>query len=130
MQKLTPRTLFSLALACWVAPARAQSDACMFIGELTLPAIQAGSLSACLISANPAACWLANTATMCMEQDACSGVISNVSASGCEYTVEKVGETIRLTGNAAKGFEYEVEETFRHLNSVNGMHWLRRSLTR
>ncbi|MBL4704253.1 MAG: hypothetical protein JKY54_07015 [Flavobacteriales bacterium] len=78
----------------------------------------------CSTSANPAACSIALAADACGSDPACSGIVSHFVKQGCDYTVEVVGDVIRIVGKATKENIDELEKTYDALNTVEGILWI------
>ncbi|MFD0862607.1 hypothetical protein ACFQ1M_10370 [Sungkyunkwania multivorans] len=102
----------------------AQDEACKIVGEISLPAVEAGAFFGCMSSANALACKVAFAAHNCGQDIACSGVVATIVEEGCKFTIRKTGQTIEIIGTAAKENAEELRQTYNALNTVEGMTWL------
>ncbi|MEM7104875.1 MAG: hypothetical protein AAF502_17195 [Bacteroidota bacterium] len=103
-------------------------DICYFIGEISLESASILAFEACLVSGNPAACEIGFAAINCASNPACKGVAKKFVSHGCTYTVEKVGDVIRVSGKALKENLGKLKSTFDALNTAEGLLWLQRYL--
>jgi len=106
-----------------------QSESCQFIAEISLVSVEKGAFLACTKSANPAACSIAIAAHNCGQDPACDGVVKKFVEDGCNYTVEVVGDKLKIYGKASKEKLFEMQQTYEVLNSVQGIYWLEKVLS-
>ena len=89
---------------------------------IALLKLQNGAFLACNKSANPAACTIAIAAHNCGQDPACDGVVKKFIEDGCNYTVEVVGDKLKVYGKASKEKLFEMQKTYEALNSVQGIY--------
>lgn len=122
-----------LFVICLLGPnwAKSQSEAvCEFVGEIALPAATAASFYTCMQTGTPAACKIGYAMLQCQEDPACSGVVAKFTEAGCNYLVKKVGDVYRITAKAVPAKAEELRKTYQALNTIEGMRWLQRYLSR
>lgn len=105
-----------------------QSQTCQFIAEISIVSVEKGAFLACTKSGNPAACTIALAAHNCGQDPACDGLIKKFVEDGCNYTVEVVGNKIKIIGTASKEKIFEMQKTYEALNTVEGIYWLQKVL--
>ena len=105
-----------------------QSEVCQFIGEISLVSVEAGAFYTCTYTGNPASCSIALAAHNCGQILACEGVVKNFVEKGCEYSVEIIGDKVKIVGKASKEKMFELQETWEYLNTVQGIIWLQKVL--
>ncbi|WP_020569940.1 hypothetical protein [Neolewinella persica] len=106
----------------------AQNDACKFVGEISIISVEKGAFLVCTKSANPAACSIAFAAHNCGDNPACEGIVKDLVEKGCKYTVEVVGNKIKIIGKSTEENVYELKRTWEALNSVEGILWIEKKL--
>lgn len=102
---------------------------CYFVGEISLPATTAASFAICLNSGTSEACSMSMAALNCASDPACSKVVSRLTRIGCNYTVEKTGESLRFIGEATYEGVENLKATFDSLDSIEGVRWIQKKLT-
>lgn len=106
-----------------------QSEYCQFVAEISVISVEKGAFIACTKSANPAACAIAIAAHNCGQDPSCDGVVKKFVEDGCNYSVEVVGDKIKIYGKALKEKLFEIQQTYDALSSVQGLYWLQRVLS-
>ena len=106
------------------ASGKAASEGCKLVAELSVEAVKAGALAACMKNPHPVVCSVAAAG----QDAATSGLAKEGVAAGCTWTVKKAGPKIRLTIESAKKSADEMERVYRALNTVEGIRWLQKVL--
>ena len=107
-----------------------QNDTCQFIAEISIISTERGAFLACTTSGNPAACTIALAAHNCGQDPSCDGVVKKFVEDGCNFTVEVIGEKLKITGKASKAKIFEMQKTYEALNTVEGINWLQQVMTK
>jgi hypothetical protein len=135
--QLTKKTIMKMIITLFLGliligstqNAQAQSETCTIIAEISLTAVERGAFLVCTRSANPAACTIALAADACGSDPACSGFVSHFVEKGCNYTIEVVGDNLKIIGKATKENIEELSKTYDAINSVEGIIWLQNILS-
>ena len=108
-------------------------EACYFMGQISLDVIERGALAACLKSANPTACQIASLAMSCSKTPGCKGNVARITEFGCEFLITATSNSIEVMGKAVEetqqAYDY-LKQTYEGLNTVQGVQWLMRYLSR
>jgi len=105
-----------------------KNETCQFIGEISIHAVASGAFWTCTYTGNPASCSIAIAAHNCGGTPACKGIVKKIVETGCTYTVEVVGDKLKIIGKASKEKIFELQETYEFLNTVEGINWIQRVL--
>lgn len=104
--------------------ALSQNGVCKVIGEISLPAVEAGAFLGCMSSANQLVCELAFAAHNCAQDISCSGVVSTLVEGGCEFSIVKTNGMIKIIGTSSEEAKASLVHTYEMLNSIEGIHWV------
>jgi hypothetical protein len=85
--------LFAVVVALAGGPAAKGGDGCQLFGEIAVEAVKARATQVCVVSGHPVACAIAaalNTA-------AGDGIAKHLVTESCDWTVERVGNVLKVT---------------------------------
>jgi hypothetical protein len=118
---LLSAVLVGVALVLPSAEALA-GDGCSLFAEVSVEAVKAGSLQACVRTGHPVACAIAAAA----RDTATSGVAKNGLEAGCSWVVEKVDNLIRIRVTADAKKTVEIGKTKDELTKSKDVRWRER----
>lgn len=109
------RTASAAVILATPVLARAQaSDRCRVFAELSVELAARGAFLVCLRTGNPLACAIAGAS----QSVATKGVAKQGVASGCEWLMQKLGDSLAVRIDAPASSEPTVREAVRTLKAV------------
>ena len=99
MFRTTMTAAVALVAAIANGPAARADDKCKVVAEITVEAVAKGSMAVCLRSAHPGVCAVA---TILNQSEAAKSLSKTLTEKGCEFLVEKVGNSFRVTMTGKK----------------------------
>lgn len=104
-------------------------EICYFTGELATYGAATASFAVCLETGGTT-CAVALKLLECAENPACNGIVSTITEKGCTYLIQEVEGALRVFGKTTKDNAEELQNTFKTLDTISGMTWLMKYLSR